>query len=146
MSEAFGQAEIGRTAGEIPIGAVLVYRGEIIARAHNEVEKEKNACAHAEMLAIERASKNLSNWRLDGASLFVTLEPCTMCIGAMILARVAELYFSCYDPRQGATGSLYDLSSIPTLPHQLKVYPELMKERGEKLLGDFFAELRKTKR
>ena len=143
MSEALKAAEAASQVGEVPVGAVVVVGGRIVARAHNEVETLGDASAHAELLALQRASKSLGTWRLDEASLVVTLEPCSMCIGAMVLARVKRLYFGCYDPKQGAVGSLFNLADHPELPHQVEVFPELMAEESERLLKDFFAKLRK---
>ena len=143
MKEALAEAEKEKARGEVPIGAVIVVNGEIIARAHNEVEELQDATAHAEILAIKRASKVARNWRLSNASLYVTLEPCVMCVGAMINARIKNLYFGAYDQKQGTTGSIFDLSSDPQLPHAINVYPEVMKEEAEGLLKEFFTGLRK---
>ena len=142
MKEALLEAKKACDLGEVPVGAVVVHGGEIISRAHNEVETRKDASAHAEVLALRRASEVLDNWRLNEASLFVTLEPCTMCIGAMILSRLKEIYFAAHDPRQGAVGSLYDLSNSADLPHQIKVYSGILAAESEQLLKDFFAERR----
>ncbi len=142
MNEALNEAQFGAAAGEVPIGAVVVVNNKIIARAHNEVEKQTSATKHAEILAIERASKELGNWRLSEASLYVTLEPCSMCIGAMVNARVGKLYFGAYDKRQGAVGSLFDLSDGVLLPHKIEVIPELLAEESESLLTKFFQKLR----
>lgn len=138
MREALRQAELAAQAGEVPVGAVVVYDGRIIARAHNEVEKGRDATLHAEILACRRASEALGRWRLDGCALYVTLEPCSMCIGALVLARVPELYFGAWDPRQGAAGSLFDLSSNPFLPHKIEVFPEILKAECEAVLKTFF--------
>ena len=138
MKEAIAEAKKAQALNEVPIGAIVVVENKVIARAHNLVESKKDATAHAEILAIQEASSNLNSWRLKEASLFVTLEPCTMCIGAMILARIKNLYFGCYDPRQGAVGSIYNLSSFPTLPHAINVYPEVLKNQCLSLLSTFF--------
>ena len=138
MEEAIAEAKKAQALNEVPIGAIVVVENKVIARAHNFVESKKDATAHAEILAIQEASRNLNSWRLEEASLFVTLEPCTMCIGAMILARIKNLYFGCYDPRQGAVGSIYDLSAFPALPHAINVYPEVLKDQCLSLLSTFF--------
>jgi len=143
MREALSLAKQAAVKGEVPIGAVVVHENKIIACAHNEVETERDATAHAEILAIQRASAALGSWRLDKTSLFVTLEPCSMCIGALILARVENLYFGCYDPRQGAVGSLYNLCEHPALPHKINVYPEVLASECEDLLKSFFAACRR---
>lgn len=145
MRRALDEAEAAAAAGEVPIGAVIIRDNQLLAVAHNGTESLKDASAHAELIALRRASQAVADWRLDGASLFVTLEPCTMCIGALVLARVSELYFGCYDPRQGACGSLYDLSHHAALPHQLAVFPELLAKESEALLKSFFSECRTTR-
>jgi tRNA(adenine34) deaminase len=142
MLRAINQAKIAASLGEVPVGAVVVYRQEIIAEAHNLVEKETDATLHAEILAIKIASKKLNSWRLNDCSLFVTLEPCSMCMGALVLSRISEVYFGCKDPRQGACGSLFDLSNNCGLPHSFSVYPQLMEEDCSSLLQMFFKEIR----
>ena len=142
MKEALAQANLAAEAGEVPVGAVVVCGGVVISRAHNEVEKRLDACAHAEILAIQRASSALGSWRLDDASLFVTLEPCTMCVGAAISARLGRLYFGCFDERQGAAGSRFDLSRIPGLAKEIEVYPGLLEEQCGQVLSNFFDNLR----
>lgn len=143
MREALQEAQSAASQGEVPVGAVVVVNGTIISRAHNEVERRQDATLHAELLALRRASEATGSWRLTGASLYVTLEPCTMCTGALILARIDALYFGAWDPRQGATGSLYDLSHHTALPHSFPVFPELLRTESEELLKGFFAQCRK---
>lgn len=142
MQQALEEAKKASDLGEVPIGAVVVYQNQIISRAHNEVEAKKDATAHAEILAIRRASVALGDWRLKQAALYVTLEPCVMCIGALINSRVAELYFGAYDERQGAVGSVFDLSADSQLPHAIEVYPEVCIEQSQELLQSFFKKLR----
>lgn len=144
MKLALTQAESAAAAGEVPVGAVLVRENRLIASGFNEVELRNDATLHAEMLAVRRGGAALGSWRLDGCSLFVTLEPCTMCVGALILSRLSELYFGAYDPRQGAVGSLFDLSNHSGLPHRMSVFPELLAARSEALLKSFFAACRTT--
>ncbi len=146
MKRALALAERAARAGEVPVGAVIVLDGEVISEAYNEVEAGAIATNHAEMLAIERASEKLRNWRLSGASLFVTLEPCPMCLGAMLLSRVSEVYFGCNDPVQGAAGSAFDLSSHPLLPHSIKVYSGILEIDCRMLLQDFFRKKRISSR
>lgn len=143
MQEALAEARLAEEQGEVPIGAVIVCGGKIIARAHNEVEQAHDATLHAELLALRRASEVLGSWRLSEASLYVTLEPCTMCVGALVLARIQSVYFGAWDPRQGATGSLYDLSNHSGLPHNFPVFPELLRPESEDLLKGFFARCRR---
>ena len=142
MQEALHEAQLALEKGEVPIGAVVVSGGEIIARAHNEVESRNDASAHAEMLAMQRASEKLKNWRLQSCSLYVTLEPCTMCIGGMILSRVDNLIYAVEDPRQGAAGSIYDLSEHSQLPHEIKVVSGVLAKESSKLLKQFFENIR----
>lgn len=145
MNVALDEARLGAAAGEVPVGAVVVHEGRIVAQAHNEVETEHDATLHAEILALRRASAKLGRWRLDDCSLLVTLEPCPMCIGAMVLARVRTLYFGAYDPRLGAVGSLFDLSAHPSFPHKIEVYPGLLADTAQGLLKSFFTECRKER-
>ncbi len=145
MEQALVEARRAAGAGEVPVGAVLVLGDEVISLAHNETERLCDASAHAEILAIRRGSEKIGNWRLSEASLFVTLEPCTMCIGAMVLARVKKLYFGAYDPRLGAVGSLFDLSAYPKFPHHLEVFPELLADKSAELLKEFFSKRRGEK-
>ena len=147
MQKALEEAKKAMALSEIPVGAVIVMDGKIIATAHNEVESTHDATAHAEILAIKRAGKKLGTWRLNGAQMFVTLEPCTMCIGAIISARVSELYFGCYDARLGAVGSRYNIADTLTGEYAnenncLKVYPEILKDESTELLKEFFKNCR----
>jgi tRNA(adenine34) deaminase len=143
MREAIKEAEAAQAEGEVPVGAVVVFEGRVVGRGHNQVEQAKDATSHAEILAIQEASKHLGNWRLSNSAIFVTLEPCSMCIGALLLSRVSELYFGCYDPRQGAVGSLFDLSNNSSLPHQVTVFPEVLAKECSALLQSFFVEQRR---
>lgn len=145
MNVALDEAQRAAAAGEVPVGAVVVHKGEIIAQAHNEVEAERDATLHAEILALRRASAKLGRWRLDDCTLLVTLEPCPMCIGAMVLSRVKTLYFGAHDPRLGAAGSLFDLSDHPSFPHKIETYPGLLADTAQELLKNFFAECRKDR-
>ena len=143
MEEALVEARKAAKLGEVPVGAVVVVKGEIVSRAHNKVEAKKDATAHAEVLALRRASVALGTWRLNNASRYVTLEPCSMCVGAMVLSRVEKLYLGASDPRQGAAGSVFDLTAHPDLPHLISVYSGVMSEESKNLLQDFFKTLRK---
>lgn len=142
MREALEEAQLAFNAGEVPVGAIVTIDGQIVARAHNEVERNNDASAHAEILALRRAGLALNSWRLDAATLYVTLEPCTMCIGALSLARVDSIYFGAWDQRQGAAGSIYDLSQHPSLPHNINVVPELLQSESAALLKEFFSQCR----
>lgn len=144
MKEALKQAKKAASIGEVPIGAVIVQDGKIIARGYNKRETKKNALLHAEVDAINKACKKLGGWRLPNAEIYVTLEPCPMCMGAIISARIDRLYFGAYDEKSGAASSVTDLSSA--LPHKVSTAGGVMEEECKKILTDFFKELRKNKR
>ncbi|MBI4746615.1 MAG: nucleoside deaminase [Deltaproteobacteria bacterium] len=143
MKIALSEAERASEKGEVPIGAVIVVDGRVVARGHNLRELNNDPTAHAEMIAIGKAAKKLKSWRLANSTLYVTVEPCVMCIGAIILARVARLVFGCCDPKGGAVGSLYDISNDKRLNHRVEVRPGVMDEEAQALLKDFFRKLRK---
>src|SRR5207244_2747325 len=143
MSEAFALAEEAAAAGEIPIGAVVVDRaGRIIGRGRNRRE-EGDPLAHAEMLAIAEAARAVGDWRLEGTTMVVTLEPCAMCAGALVNARVEKLIFGAYDPKAGFCGSLGNLVQDPRLNHRLEVVRGFEEDRARALLQKFFQQLRK---
>ena len=147
MKQALVQAQKAYDMDEIPVGAVIVKDGEVIAKAYNQKETKNNPIAHAEILAIERASKKLGRWRLDDCDLYVTLEPCPMCAGAIIQARLKNLYIGTMDPKSGACGSVLDLSKDFPFNHKVNTIVGIKKLECEKILKDFFKQLRnKTKR
>ena len=135
MAEAIREAKTSHKAGEVPVGALIIKDGEIIARAHNEVEVQNDATAHAELLAIRRASAKLGNWRLNDTILCVTLEPCVMCMGAIKLARIPVLVFGAWDEQMGAAGSLFDLSSIDD---KLRVISGVREDECKRVMQSFF--------
>ncbi len=143
MREALNEAKIGLVEGEIPVGAVIVRDGEIIARAHNLREREQDPTAHAEIIAIRQASKALKNRRLDGCTLYTTLEPCPMCAGAMVMAKLERCYYGAADERQGCAESVYALTREPSFYHRLTCVGGLMEEESQALLNEFFASLRR---
>ena len=144
MELALEEAQDAASSGEVPVGAVLISEsGELLSRAHNSPEGLSDPTAHAEILAIRSACKKLNSWRLNGAKLVVTLEPCPMCITAISLARIDSVYFGAFDPRLGAAGSLFDLSAHPNFPAQVKVFPSVLEERCSILLKGFFQKIRK---
>lgn len=145
MREALREARKAYRKGEAPIGAVVVKEGRIVSRAHNLRESKQNALNHAEILAIDKACKKLKSWRLDGCDLYVTLEPCSMCSGAIIQARIARLYFGASDPKAGCVGSIADILSIPRLTHKVEYEGGLMGEDCSMILKDFFCDLRHGK-
>lgn len=138
MQEALKEAEEANIHRDVPIGAVVAVNGEIIARAHNEIELKKDATCHAEVLAIQRASQVQSDWRLDDAILCVTVEPCPMCAGAIRQARVNTVIYGCMDPQRGALGSLFDLSLDPRLGSIPRVISGINSEEAANLLQSFF--------
>jgi tRNA(adenine34) deaminase len=142
MTEAIGEAGKAREKGEVPVGALVVCDGEIVGRGHNLREGSGDPTAHAEVVAIREAARRLGGWRLAGATLYVTLEPCIMCMGAILQSRISSLVFGCSDPKGGACGSLYDLSNDGRLNHSVSVVSGVLAEETAELLTDFFAGLR----
>jgi tRNA(adenine34) deaminase len=142
MVAALEEAALAASTGEVPVGAVVLVEGRVVARAHNEREHGNDPTAHAEILALRAAAAALGSWRLSGATVVVTLEPCPMCAGALVAARVDRLVFGAFDPKAGACGSLYNLCADPRLNHELAVTRGVMAEEAAALLGDFFAERR----
>ena len=146
MRRAIVEAGKASARDEVPIGCVIVREGRIIARGHNLRESAQDPSAHAELIAIRKAARKLGSWRLLDTTLYVTLEPCTMCMGAIILSRIPNVVFGCYDPKGGAAGSLYDLSDDSRLNHRVALLPRILEEECSALLKDFFNSLRKRKR
>ncbi|MCR2823344.1 tRNA adenosine(34) deaminase TadA [Lederbergia panacisoli] len=146
MRAAIMEAEKARGCNEVPIGAVIVLDGEIIAAAHNLRETEQNATAHAEILAIEEACKKLGTWRLENAKIYVTLEPCPMCSGAIILSRIKKVVYGAADPKAGCAGTLMNLLQDERFNHQSEVVEGVLKDECGKLLSDFFRNLREKKK
>jgi tRNA(adenine34) deaminase len=142
MRTALEEARRAAEAGEVPVGAVVEHRGRLIARAHNQVEQLKDATAHAEMIALTQAAEAIGDWRLEGATLYVTLEPCTMCVGAILLARVERVVFGATDPVAGACGSVLDASADARLPRQVPVEGGLLAAECGGLLKEFFRKVR----
>ncbi len=143
MYAALQEAEKALDDNEVPVGAVVVKDNKIIGRGYNQVERLKDATAHAEMIALTAASNHIGEWRLEGASIFVTLEPCTMCTGALLVARVSELYFASYDTKFGACGSLYNLAEDGRTNHTIKVYSGVYADESKKMLQQFFNDIRR---
>jgi len=143
MKEALAEAEKAAAAGEIPIGAVIVKDGEIIGRGHNLTESAKDPTAHAEMLAMRQAAKSADRWRLTDCDMYVTLEPCAMCAGAMVLARLRKVYIGAMDPKAGACGSVLDIPGCTRLNHNVETATGIMEAECSRILKDFFAGLRK---
>ncbi len=143
MGFAIEEARAARAAGEVPVGAVIVRAGRIIAAAYNLTRTTSDPSAHAEMLAIRRAASDLGDWRLLDCTLYVTLEPCTMCSGAIVLARVPRVVYAAPDPKAGMAGSLGNLVQDPRLNHRVALTPGVRAEECGDLLRDFFRERRR---
>ena len=138
MEQALRLAERAAELGEVPVGAVIVHEGKIVARAHNQVERLHDATAHAEMIAITQASEALGDWRLAGAAIFVTMEPCPMCAGALVLSRVERIVYGAPDPVAGACGSVFNIVAEKRLNHRIPVTGGVMQDRCGALLKSFF--------
>jgi tRNA(adenine34) deaminase len=138
MQEALELARRALDSEDVPVGAVVVHEGRIIGRGYNQREKLHDPTAHAEMLALTAAAEYLSQWRLDDCTLYVTLEPCTMCAGALVLARLARLVYAAADPKSGACGSLYQITQDPRLNHRVDTVLGVLAEPAADLLRAFF--------
>ena len=145
MKEALKEAKKAYNKLEVPVGCVIVKEGKIIARTHNLKETKLDTTKHAEMLAIQKASQKLKAWRLLDCEMYVTLEPCSMCAGAIINSRIKKLYIGTMDEKTGACGSVLNLFEDYTFNHKVEVETGIMKEECEKILKDFFKELRQIK-
>ena len=146
MKEALKEAKKAYEKLEIPVGCVIVKDGKIIARGHNLKETKKDTTEHAEIIAIKKASKKLDSWRLLDCEMYVTLEPCSMCAGAIINSRIKKIYIGTMDEKTGAAGSVLNLFKDYTFNHNVEVETGIMKQDCEKILKDFFKELRKRKK
>ena len=146
MSLALSLARKAYLEEEIPVGALIVYDDEIIAWASNEKEKRNDATAHAELLALQRASFYLSKWRLSGATIYTTLEPCPMCAGAMVNTRISRLVYGASDPKTGAAGSIMNLVQYEKLNHQVEITKGILEKECSSLLTTFFQDLRRDGR
>ena len=144
MQAALAEARLAGDAGEVPIGAVVVYEGEILARGQNRVLRDVDPTAHAEIVALRAAAMALGNYRLSGCALYVTLEPCAMCAGGMIHARVDRLVFAAADPKAGACGSVLSVLNHPQLNHQMQVEQGILADEAGDLLRSFFRERRSS--
>ena len=138
MEEALRLAQRAAEAGEVPVGAVIVREGRVLGRAHNQVETLHDATAHAEMIAITQAAEALENWRLEGAEIYVTLEPCPMCAGALVNSRVSRIIYGADDPIAGACGSVFNIVNEKRLNHRIPVVKGVLAERCGELLKSFF--------
>lgn len=146
MKEAIRQAKKAEKLMEVPIGCVIVYEGQIIARGYNRRNTDKNTLAHAEMRAIRKASKKLGDWRLEGCTMYVTLEPCQMCSGAIVQSRIDEVVIGCMNPKAGCAGSILNLLDVPAFNHQVKITQGVLEEECSKMMSTFFRRLREKKK
>lgn len=142
MQEAIKEAQKAAFDDEVPVGAVIVHQGAVIARGYNQIERLKDPTAHAEMLALTSATNYLGAKWLNQASVYVTIEPCSMCAGAMVLARVKELYFGAKDPKTGACGSLFNIANSKKLNHRIKIKGGILAKECGDLLSEFFKKKR----
>ncbi len=142
MQEALKEAALAEELAEVPIGAVIVHDGQIVGRGHNLRETSNDPTTHAEIIAIRQAAEKLGSWRLLDCTLYVTLEPCVMCMGAMILARIPYLVYGCRDPRVGAVGSIYNFAEDERFNHKVEVREGVLQEECSTQLSAFFKKLR----
>jgi tRNA(adenine34) deaminase len=142
MRMAISAAQIAEENGDVPIGAVIVYKNQIIGKAYNQREQLKDPTAHAEIIALTQAAAFLESWRLNGCAMYVTLEPCPMCAGALVLARIDRLVYGCDDPKTGACKSLYNIVQDERLNHKLEVKSGVLEEQCREQLQGFFARRR----
>lgn len=146
MKEAIRQAKKAYEIGEVPIGCVIVRDGKIISRGYNRRTIDKNTLAHAELAAIKKASKKLDDWRLEGCTMYVTLEPCQMCAGALVQSRIDRVVVGCMNPKAGCAGSILNLLQMPEFNHQVELETGVLEEECSQMMKDFFRELRETKK
>ena len=142
MRIAIEQAKIAEENGDVPIGAVIVYKDQIIGKAYNQREQLQDPTAHAEIIALTQAAAALENWHLNGCTMYVTLEPCPMCAGALVLARIDRLVYGCADPKTGACGSLYNIVQDERLNHRIEVASGVLADECSQILQEFFKKRR----
>lgn len=142
MKEAIKQAMKAYSIGEVPIGCVIVYHNKIIARGYNRRMKDKSTLSHAELNAIKKANKKLGDWRLDDCEMYITLEPCQMCAGAIVQARIKKIYIGCMNPKAGCAGSVLNLLRIEKFNHQVEIETGILEEECSSIMKKFFIELR----
>ena len=142
MKEAVKQAKKAYALGEVPIGCVIVHGGKIIGRGYNRRNTDKSTLSHAEIIAIRKASKVIGDWRLEECTLYVTLEPCQMCAGAIVQARIPKVVMACMNPKAGCAGSVLNILDMPQFNHQVEVVRGVMEEECSQMLKNFFKELR----
>lgn len=146
MKQAIKQAKKAQALGDVPIGCVIVYEDKIIARGYNRRNKDKTTLAHAELLAIKKASKVLGDWRLEDCTMYITLEPCQMCAGAIVQARIPKVVTGCMNPKAGCAGSVLDLLHVERFNHQVEFETGVLQEECQSMLTEFFKNLRERKK
>ncbi len=146
MRQALRLAKKASDNGDVPIGCLIVYEGKVIARGYNRRNKDKQSLAHAELIAIKKASKVLGDWRLEDCKMYVTLEPCQMCAGAIVQARIPEIVIGCMNPKAGCAGSIINLLDIQEFNHQVKVTKGVLESECSSMLTEFFRNLRKQQK
>lgn len=146
MKAALREAKKAEKMEEVPIGCVIVYEGKIIARGYNRRNTDKNTLAHAELSAIKKASKKLGDWRLEGCTMYVTLEPCQMCAGAIVQSRIDKVVIGAMNPKAGCAGSILNLLQIPAFNHQVALEAGILEEECSSMLTEFFKALREKKK
>ncbi|QGG48563.1 tRNA adenosine(34) deaminase TadA [Heliorestis convoluta] len=145
MGLALEEGKVAQSKGEVPIGAVIVLDGQVIGRGHNLRESDRNPVAHAEVLAIQEAAQKLERWRLSGSTLYVTVEPCPMCAGAIVLARISRVVFAVMDPKGGAAGTCFNILESPWTNHRVEVTSGVREEEARALMQSFFRSLREKR-
>src|SRR5574344_389989 len=146
MRQAINQAKKGEAIDEVPIGCVIVYQDKVIARGYNRRNIDNNTLSHAELNAIKKASKKLGDWRLEDCELYVTLEPCQMCAGAIVQSRIKKVYIGCMNPKAGCAGSVLNLLQVQKFNHQVEIESGILEEECSTMLSEFFKNLRKKKK
>ena len=146
MKEAIKQAKKAAAIGDVPIGCVIVFDDKIIARAYNQRNKRKTTLAHAELLAIQKASKKIGDWRLEDCTMYVTLEPCQMCAGAIVQARIPKVVIGAMNPKAGCAGSVLNILQVDAFNHQIEIEKRVLEKECSQMMSDFFRELRRKKK
>ena len=146
MREAIKQAKKAYELGEVPIGCVIVFEDKIIGRGYNRRVTDKNTLSHAELNAIRKASKKLGDWRLDGCEMYITLEPCQMCAGAIVQSRIKKVYSGCMNPKAGCAGSILNLLNVPQFNHQVEFETDVLHDECSSMLTNYFKEMRERKK
>lgn len=146
MNEAIKQAKKAYALGEVPIGCVIVYEDKIIGRGYNRRVTDRNTLSHAELNAIKKASKKLGDWRLDDCEMYITLEPCQMCAGAIVQSRIRKVYAGCMNPKAGCAGSILNLLDVPQFNHQVEFVKDILHDQCSGLLTSYFKEMRDRKK